>query len=176
MASLTVNVAGQWTATADIAGAGAQSLGLTADGYLVSALLHEQVLRRTDRYGSSRLEAFHQGMDMSLQTTFVEWKATELKLLTVPNQTITPSGSQVVKIGTIGAERTTNAAVMVLSSVASTPARNNSFTTVTLHAVTADEGFQMDWNLGPDKLVLPFRGIIWPVTDGAGGAKLMTTA
>lgn len=176
MASLTVNVAGQWTATANIDGAGAVALGLTQDGYNLGMLLHEQVLRRTDKFGSSRIEAFGQGLDMSLSCIFHEWKATELKLLTYVNDTLAPSGAQVITIAPPGTERTQDSAVVVLSSVANTPARANSFTTITLHAVTPDEGFSLDLQFGPDKLVLPFRGAVWPVDDGSSGAKLLTTA
>ncbi len=179
MASLTVNIAGQWTSTVNFAGAGANALGINQDGWGIDWRLHRSTLRRTDKFGSSQIEGFYQGLDVGLSAVFHEWKAQELKFLTITNQTLLASGAQTggfYSIGLIGSQATDSAAVLILSSVASTPARTNSFTTITFHAVTVDEDFQLGWNLGPDKAVWPFRGVVWPVDNGASGAKLFTSA
>lgn len=178
MASLTVNIAGQWTSTVDF-GSGANALAINEDGWGIDWRLHRSTLRRTDKFGSSQIEGFYQGLDIFLQTVFHEWKAQELKLLTITNQTLLATGAQTggaYNIGLVGAQATDSAAALVLTSVANTPARTNSFTTITFHKVTVDEDFQLGWNMGPDKAVWPFRGVVWPTDNGSNGAKLFTSA
>jgi hypothetical protein len=176
MASLTVNIAGQWTSTVNVAAAGAVALGINQDGWDLNWRLMGKTLRRTDKFGDSQIERFFSGIDIGISAVFHEWKSQELKFLTVVNQTLTASGVQTYKHGLVGREATASGGVLVLSSVSGTPANSNSFSTITFHSVTVDEDFQLGWNLGPDKAVWPFRGVVWPVDDGSSGAKYFTTA
>jgi hypothetical protein len=119
---------------------------------------------------------------MSVSAIFHEWKAAELKFLTVANDTLAPAGvaqggaSQEFNLGVIGSQVTDTAPTLVMSSVASTPARANSFSTITFDKTSVDEDFPVDLTFGPDKLVIPFRGIVWPVSNGSGGTRFFVSA
>ncbi len=176
--SLSVNIAGQWTSTTAIPGvsAGAPvSMGINQDGWTIGWRLLGKTLRRTDKFGDTPIERFFSGVEMSVSAVFHEWKAQELAFLTVTNDVIAASGVQTFDLGLIGSQATDTAAVLVLSSIASTPARVNSFTTITFHAVSVEEDFPFDYTLGPDKAIFPFRGIVWPVTNSSA-FKFFTTA
>jgi hypothetical protein len=176
--SLTVNIAGQWTSTTNIGGAGAVAHGITQDGWDLNWRLMGKTARRSDKFGDARWERFASGLDIDISCVFHEWKAQELKLLTVTGlaAVLAPTGANVVAPVKPGVEATASAAILVLSAVASTPAAANSFNTITFHAVTVDEDFQLGWTLGPDKAVWPFRGVVWPVTDGSTFIKYLTTS
>jgi hypothetical protein len=133
--------------------------------------------RRSDKFGDARWERFASGIDIDISAVFHEWRAQELKLLTVTGllTPLAPTGANVIQPVHPGAEATATSAIMVLSSISNTPANANSFATITFHAVTVDEDFQLGWNLGPDKAVWPFKGVVWPISDGAGWIKFLTT-
>lgn len=175
MASLVTSVAGQWTGSVTFPSGSPTDLGINRDGWKLATKFHWQVLSKTDKFGSSGIEGWYQGLDMFLAATFEEWRASEVKFQTLFADTLAVTGVNVFNHGLVGSLATDSAAAFAITSVASTPARANSFTSITFHAVTADEGFGWDWNFGPDKLVMPFRGRVWPVVDGSS-SKYFTTA
>lgn len=174
--ALSVNIAGQWTATAQFPSVAAADLAITQDGYQIGWRLLGKTFRRSDKFGDTPIERFNSGVEVSLSCVFHEWKATELKLLTITNDVIVPTGTQTFDLGLIGAQATDSGTIIVLSSIALTPARTNSFTSITFHNVTVDEDFPFDYTLGPDKAVFPFRGIVWPVAGAGSTYKFLTTA
>ncbi len=174
MASLVTSIAGQYTSTINIASAGVVALGINQDGWQLNTKFFWQVLNRTDKFGQSPIEGFFQGLSMNLSTVLHEWKAQELKLQTIVNDTMPATGATVWSHGLVGSQATDSGGILVLTPVALTPAATNGPATMTFHSVTVSEDFSLDWNFGPDKLVMPFMGRVWPVTDGSGGAKYYT--
>lgn len=174
--ALSVNVAGQWTSTVQFPAASATALGINMDGWQITWKQLGKTLRKTDKFGDTPIERFLTGIQMSVGAVFHEWLSPELKFLTVANDIIAATGTQVFNLGLVGTQVTDTAGVLVLSSVANTPARVNSFSTITFHAVSVDEDFPVDFTLGPDKTVLPFRGVVWPATISAGVYGFFTTA
>jgi hypothetical protein len=161
--------AGQYTAAATTPGSSSAAVGLLEYGWMLDWTILEQVLDKTDAYGRTPIETFHQGIRAGIAAVFHEWKAVELRMLT-PHAPMLPVGATRLDHGIPGTQGTDQAAGLVLTALASTPAATIGPASVTISKVKQQGDAQIQALFGPEKRTANYRGMIFPyVVSGAVG-------
>lgn len=160
-AALGAFAAGPYTALVTTPGQSAAAGGLLQDGWVLEWTLLEQVLDKSDAYGRTQIESFHQGLNAAISAIFHEWKALELRLLT-PQANMLPILATRMDVGQVGMQGSDQASAMVLTAVAGTPAALVGPATVTISKVRQVGETPIQALLGPEKRTTAFRGRILP--------------
>lgn len=161
--------AGQYTSLATTPGQSAAAVGLLEVGWQLEWTLLEQALEKTDAYGRTIIETFHQGLRAFLSCVFHEWKAVELRMLT-PHTNMLPIAATRMDHGIPGTQGTDQATSIVLTALAGTPSATVGPATVTITKVKQTGDTPISILMGPEKRSAPYRGLIFPYTQaGAVG-------
>jgi hypothetical protein len=153
-------VAGRYSSTYQPAGGSATSLGILEEGYHLSWSFHKDVMNKTDAYGSTPIEAFHQGLDVGISGVCKEHLAAVYQAM-APHTTWFPTGASTFLLGVIGSADTDKAGILILTSTAGTPAAASP-TTLTATYAMQKEGAQPSILFGPTHRVHPFDMRIYP--------------
>lgn len=105
-----------------------ETINLTEEGWRSRMRILEESIDRSDAYGRSLLDAVFQGCRGVLTTTFIEWRASMLKM-SYPWATLAPSGA--TKLIVVNSSNpmarlaSDNAGALTLTAVTGTPAATN---------------------------------------------------
>ena len=129
-----------------------ETINLTEDGWRSKMRIFEERIERSDAYARSLLDKIFQGCGGVLTTTFIEWRASMLKM-TYPWVVVAPSGATkwIVTNTTaaIGRLASDNCGALVLTAVANTPAATNGPATVSFGKVSAMADQDIEFYYGP---------------------------
>lgn len=159
-------VAGRATGSYDPPGApAAADIGLTEEGYTVSAQHALELVERSDGHGAQAIEGIWQGLtNVQISGRFLEWKNAVLSLLYPYGAVVTATGASYLGPGVIGRLATAVAGALVLSAVAGTPAAATPASLTALFASVA-ENFPVEWALDSRLRRTNFRLRVWPYDD-----------
>lgn len=158
--ALGVWVAGRYSATYQIPGQSAGSMGILEDGWNLSWVFHRDVINRTDAYADTRVDSVHTGTDVSISGVAKEHLVNVYRAM-APLTTWFPTGASTFLLGTIGVLESDSAGILILTSTASTPAAASP-TTLTATYAMQKEGAQASILLGPRHRTHPFDMAILP--------------
>lgn len=166
--ALGVFAAGPYSAVATSPGVSPGSIGLLQDGWTLEWTILEQLLDKSDAYGRTLIETFHQGLRVAISAIFHEWKAQELRMVTpqmlaaVANYL--PVGATNMDAGVMGAQGSDQASSLVLTALAGTPAATVGPASATFSKVKQQGDSPIGVLFGPEHRQIPFRGHVLPYT------------
>lgn len=148
--------AGPYTAahTPTLAGTpgSSETINLTEDGWRSKIRILEEPIDRSDAYGRSLLDTVYQGCRGVVTTTFIEWRASMLKM-SYPWAYVLPTGATKLLVvnataamGRLGSD---NAGSLALTAVALTPAATQGPQTVTFGKIKAMADQDIEFYYGP---------------------------
>jgi hypothetical protein len=164
-------VAGRYSATYQPPGEPAYSIGIMEEGYQIQYRALASLVNKTDAYGLTPIESFHQGFELYIAGTAREWITGVHRMLNPMNGWNGGSGG-VFSLGTIGTAYTDRAGTLVLTATAGTPAASSPSTLTAAYASLA-ENFDVSMLFGPAERLMPWRLRIWPYWSA--GIKFFTT-
>lgn len=148
--------AGPYTAShtptlAGVAGS-PETINLTEDGWRSRVRILEDEIDRSDAYGRSLIDTVYAGCRGVVTCTFIEWRASMLKM-TYPWAYVLPTGATkwvvvntTAAMGRLGSD---NAGSLVLTAVANTPAATQGPATVTFGKIKAMANQDIEFYYGP---------------------------
>ncbi len=129
-----------------------ETINLTEDGWRSRIRILEEEISRSDAYGRSLIDTVFQGCRGVVTTTFIEWRASMLKM-SYPWVVVAPLGSTkwivvnaTAAMGRLGSD---NAGSLVLTAVANTPAATYGPATVTFGKIKAMADQDIEFYYGP---------------------------
>lgn len=129
-----------------------ETIHLTEDGWRSRVRILEDQIDRSDAYGRSLIDAVFEGCRGGVTTTFIEWRASMLKM-TYPWAYVLPLTATkfivvnaAAPIGRLGSD---NAGSLVLTAVANTPAATYGPATVTFGKIKAAPDQDIEFYYGP---------------------------
>jgi hypothetical protein len=164
-------VAGRYSATYQPPGESAYSIGIMEEGYQLQYRALASVINKSDAYGMTPIEAFHQGFEVFIAGSAREWIAGVHKMLN-PINGWTGGAGGIFSNGTIGVAHTDRAGTLVLTATAGTPAAASPASLTAAYAMLA-ENFDVSMLFGPAERLMPWRLRIWPYSSS--GIKFFTT-
>lgn len=125
----------------------------------------QEELAKSDAFGRTKIETFHQGMRVALSAIFHEWKAAEVRLMTpqmlfaVANYL--PVGVTNFDVGIMGSYGTDMSSSLVLTALPGSPSATVGPASATFPKVKQGDG-PVSILLGPEHRTMNFRGDVFP--------------
>lgn len=166
-------VAGRYSAAITYPAVSAKSLGIMEEGYRIGWRYFKDVIRKTDAYGHSPIEAFHLGLEVFISGVAKEWLEGVLRTIAIGTTWMGTGAGQNFNLGVIGRADTDNAGALVLTATALTPAAASP---ATLTAALCHQVEEDDPNLlfGPEHRTMPYRFRVYPY-DNAGTIRFFSS-
>jgi hypothetical protein len=166
-------VAGAYTSTYQPAGSSATSLGLTEEGYRLRWSYQTDDIDKTDAYGSTLIESFYQGANVSIGGIFKEYTTTTVKAVTAYTP-LAATGVSTFDLGVIARAATNVGGPLILTATAGTPAAASPASLTAAMAIIP-KGFSVEPLLGPTHRKMPFLFQIYPTTISSATRFFSTT-
>lgn len=157
-------VAGRYSGVITYPAGSPLSLGILEEGWNIRWQHKKDYINRTDAYGDTTIEAFHQGLDMWVSGVAKEWLSGVIKTIQ-PFGGWAGTGASNMALGTIGVADTDNAGILVLTATAGTPAATSPASVTFTYAIQ-DEN-DVDMLFGPRHRTMPFTLRIYPYYSSA---------
>jgi hypothetical protein len=163
-------VAGAYTTTLQFSTGGALAGGITEKGWSLRWIPNWNNMENSDSYGQgTTIEKFWQGLKMYVSCVALEWKTNIIKAMQ-PMNSWAGTGVSTFNLGTVGAAATDNAAILVMSSTANTPAAASP-TSMTFTNTVQDS--EVNLLFGPEYRTMPLNLQVIPYSSS--GIKLFSS-
>jgi hypothetical protein len=133
---------------------------------MIGWAIMEELLNKTDVYGRTLIESFHQGCRMNVSAIFHEWRTIETSVVT-PQDNIAANVPSTFAGGVIGRLGTDTSFSLLLNAYANTPAATNGPASLLIPQVRLQGDYTVGLLFGPEHRVIPFQGNVFPIADNA---------